>query len=42
MRLEKYIDLTECGAEHELNKYLSAGWKIAHSGLTLVILEKEA
>ena len=41
MKLEKYIDLTEYGAEHDLNKYLSAGWKIVHSCLTLVILETE-
>lgn len=41
MKLQKYIDITEYGAEHDLNRYLSAGWKIVHSGLTLVILETE-
>lgn len=41
MKLQKYIDLTEYGAEYDLSKYLSAGWKIVHSGLTLIILEKE-
>lgn len=41
MKIEKYIDLTEYGAEHDLNRYLCNGWKIMHQGLTLVILEKE-
>lgn len=39
--LEKYIDLTEPGAEYELNRYLVNGWRIKHEGLTLIILEKE-
>lgn len=41
MKIEKYVDLTECGVEHTLNSYLANGWKIAHQGLTLIILEKE-
>jgi len=39
--MEKYIDLLEPGAEYTLNLYLAAGWTIAHSGLTLIILRKE-
>ena len=38
---EKYIDLTEYGAEHDLKRYLANGWKIKHEGATLIILEKE-
>ena len=41
MRLEKYIDLTEYGAEYTLNQYLANGWRIIHTGLTLIILEIE-
>lgn len=41
MKRQKYIDLAECGATHDLNKYISAGWTIVHSGLTLIILERE-
>ena len=41
MKIEKYVDLTECGAEYTLNSYLAAGWRIRHQGLTLIILEKE-
>ena len=41
MKTQKYIDLTECGADYELNKYISNGWVVVHSGLTLIILEKE-
>lgn len=41
MRLEKYFDLTECGVEHDINRYLCNGWKIIHQGLTLIIMEKE-
>ena len=41
MILEKYIDLTEYGANYELKKYLADGWTIIHEGLTLIILEKE-
>lgn len=39
--LEKYIDLTEPGAEYTLRQYLANGWRVRHSGLTLIILEKE-
>lgn len=39
--MEKYIDLTIPGAQHDINRYLSNGWKIKDQGLTLVILEKE-
>ena len=38
---EKYIDLTEYGADHDLRRYLANGWRIKHEGATLVILEKE-
>ena len=40
MKLEKYIDLTEYGADYTLNSYLANGWRIIHQGLTLIILEK--
>ena len=39
--MEKYIDLTTYGAEHDINSYLSNGWKIKSGGLTFVIMEKE-
>ena len=39
--IEKYIDLTEYGAEYTLRAYLANGWRIKHSGLTIIILEKE-
>ena len=38
--MEKYIDLTTYGAEHDIKRYLANGWNIKHSGLTLVIMEK--
>ena len=38
---EKYIDLTEYGAEHMINSYIANGWYIHDSGLTIVILRKE-
>lgn len=41
MKLQKYIDLTEAGAEYEVRKYMLAGWKLVHTGLTLIILETE-
>ena len=41
MKIEKYFDLTEYGVEYDINRYLAAGWKITHQGLTLVIMEKE-
>ena len=41
MKIEKYFDLTEYGAQHDINKYLANGWKIKYQGLTLVIMEKE-
>lgn len=41
MIIEKYIDLTEYGAEYDLGRYLANGWKIKHKGLTLIILERE-
>ena len=37
---EKYIDLTEYGAEHTINSYIANGWYIHDQGLTLVILRK--
>lgn len=36
--IEKYIDLTEYGAENDIKRYIAAGWYIAHQGLTLIIL----
>lgn len=39
--IEKYIDLTEPDAQQEINKCLAHGWRVKHSGLTLVIMEKE-
>ena len=39
--IEKYFDLTEYGAEQDIKKYLAAGWKIVHRGLTLIIMQKE-
>ena len=39
--LEKYIDLTEYGAEHDINRYLANGWRLKEKGLTVVILEKD-
>ena len=41
MRLEKYFDLTQCGIEYDIQKYIANGWKIIHQGLTLVIMERE-
>lgn len=41
MTIEKYIDMTEYGAEWTLRQYLVNGWKIKYEGLTLYILEKE-
>jgi hypothetical protein len=41
MKLEKYIDLTEYGAEYTVRQYLANGWKITHQGFTLIIMEKE-
>lgn len=41
MRLEKYFDLTECGVEYDINRYLANGRKIIHRGFTLIIMEKE-
>ena len=38
--IEKYIDLTEFGAEQQINKYIANGWFIHDNGLTLVILRK--
>lgn len=42
MKQEVYINLTEYGAEYDLARYLAAGWRISHKGLTLIILEMEA
>lgn len=36
--IEKYIDLTECGAEYDLKQLIASGWYIVHQGLTLIIL----
>jgi hypothetical protein len=36
--IEKYIDLTEYGADYEIKKHIAAGWYISHQGLTLVIM----
>lgn len=41
MTIEKYIDLTEHGADYDLKAALAYGWKIKHQGLTLIILEME-
>lgn len=41
MIIEKYFDLTACGVQHDINKYLANGWWIDHQGLTLVIMKKE-
>ncbi len=38
---EKYINMTEAGADHEVNKYLAHGWWIDYQGLTLTIMQKE-
>lgn len=38
---EKYIDLTECDAQHQINRYLANGWYIHDQGLTLLIMRKE-
>ena len=38
--IEKYIDLTESGAEQTINNYIANGWTIHDNGLTLVILRK--
>jgi hypothetical protein len=38
--LEKYIDLTQYGAEYDIYKYLANGWYIHYQGLTLIILRK--
>jgi hypothetical protein len=38
--IEKYFDLTEYGADQDINKYLANGWFIFHQGLTLVIMRK--
>ena len=37
---EKYIDLTEVDAEHQINSHIANGWYIHDNGLTLVILRK--
>ena len=39
--MEKYIDLTTYGVEHDINSYLANGWNIKNSGLTFVVMEKE-
>ena len=39
--MEKYIDLTVYGAEHDINSYLANGWHIKENNLTYVIMEKE-
>ncbi len=41
MIIEKYIDLTEYGAEYDLRRCLADGWRIIHQGLTLIILEMD-
>lgn len=38
--IEQYIDLTEYGAEQDINRYIANGWYIHDYGLTLVILRK--
>lgn len=40
MFYEKYIDLTEYGADQKINQYLANGWYIEEIGLTLCILRK--
>lgn len=39
--LEKYFNLTDPGAEYDINQHLSHGWKIVHAGLTLVIMQHD-
>lgn len=38
--IQKEIDLTQAGAQHELNKYLANGWMLRYHGLTLAVVEK--
>lgn len=38
--IEKYIDLTDCDAEQQINSYIANGWHIHDMGLTLVILRE--
>ena len=40
-KIEKYIDLTETGAQYEIEKALAYGWKPTYIGLTLMIMEME-
>lgn len=40
--IEKYIDLTEYGAQYEIDKHIAAGWYIVHQGLTLVIMRLDS
>ena len=39
--MEKYIDLTVPYSMHDVNRYLSNGWRIKEQSATLVIMEKE-
>ena len=38
---EKWIDLTEPGAQYTIEKCLAYGWKPIYTGLTLMIMEME-
>jgi hypothetical protein len=40
VEIEKYVDLTEYGAQHTINQYLANGWYIKSQGLTIIILGK--
>ena len=39
--MEKYIDLTQYGADYDIKRYLANGWRIKETGTTLIIMEKE-
>lgn len=41
MKLRKYIDTTDSGAEFEILEHLANGWYFIHEGLILLIMEKE-
>lgn len=38
---EKYIDLAEIDAQHQVNSCLANGWYIHDQGLTLLIMRKD-
>lgn len=40
MIIEKLLDLTKYGAQHDINKHIANGWWIDYQGLTYIIMKK--